>query len=325
YLSAWEIAKANIPLSEAAVSQAQAAVLGAQAALDRATRNLSYCTIKSPVKGVIIDRRVNIGQTVVASLSAPSLFLIAKDLTRLQVWVAVNEMDIGNIRAGQPVTFTVDAFPNVTFRGEVNKVRLNATMTQNVVTYTVEVNTDNSDGKLLPYLTANLSFEVSRKADVLLVPNGAFRWVPQQAQIAPDARAAYAARRGQQDGSGGGRGPSTRLTTRSSTRPSRGGGSDFKPATLWVLDGTFVRPVNVRAGGTDGAMTEIRTMDLDVGATIVVGEDRRSTDASAGITNPFAQQMFRRPGGGSGGGGTGGTGGTGGPGGGGGGGGGSRQ
>jgi len=114
--------------------------------LERARRNLGYTTITSPVKGVIIDRRVNIGQTVVASLNAPSLFLIAKDLTRIQVWVAVNEADIGRLHPGQPVTFTVDAFPGESFKGQVGKIRLNASMTQNVVTYTVEVVADNPNG-----------------------------------------------------------------------------------------------------------------------------------------------------------------------------------
>lgn len=149
YKANYEVAKANVAVTHAAVKQAKAAVAQAQASLNRAQRNLSYCTIKSPVKGVIIDRRVNIGQTVVSSLNAPSLFLIAKDLTRIQVWVSVNEADIGNIHPGLPTTFTVDAFPNQVFHGQVGKVRLNATMTQNVVTYTVVVNTDNSDGKLL--------------------------------------------------------------------------------------------------------------------------------------------------------------------------------
>ena len=119
-------------MGRAAILQARASLAQAEAVLRRAQRNLGYCTIKSPVKGVIVDRRVNIGQTVVASLNAPSLFLIAKDLTRMQVWVAVNEADIGKIHPGLPVTFTVDAFPGETFRGEVGKVRLNASMTQNV-------------------------------------------------------------------------------------------------------------------------------------------------------------------------------------------------
>src|SRR5439155_9135451 len=109
------------------------------------TTNLDYTEIKSPVNGVIIDRRVNIGQTVVASLNAPSLFLIAKDLKKMQVWVSVNEADIGQIHVGQPAYFKVDAFPRDVFQGIVAQIRLNATMTQNVVTYTVVVNTDNSN------------------------------------------------------------------------------------------------------------------------------------------------------------------------------------
>src|SRR5207245_2783342 len=144
------------------------------------------------VNGVIIDRRVNIGQTVVASLNAPSLFLIAQDLRRMQVWVAVNEADIGNIRPGQPVTFTVDAFPDEVFRGQATKIRLNEDMTQNVRTYTDEVVTDNSSGRLLPYLTANVKFEVARREDVLIVPNTALRWTPPPELVAPDARAEYA-------------------------------------------------------------------------------------------------------------------------------------
>ena len=172
-------------VGEAAILEAQAIRGPGRGGPDRAQRNLSYCTIKSPVKGVIIDRRVNIGQTVVASLNAPSLFLLAKDLTRMQVWVAVNEADIGKIHPGQPVTFTVAAFPGETFRGEVGKVRLNASMTQNVVTYTVEVITDNSNGRLLPYLTANVQFELDRRKDVLLVPSAALRWTPSADQVAP--------------------------------------------------------------------------------------------------------------------------------------------
>ncbi len=148
--AAYEVAKANVEVGKAAIVQAKSAVDLAQAQLQRAQKNLSYCTIVSPVKGVIVDRRVNIGQTVVSSLNAPSLFLLAKDLNRLQVWVSVNEADIGRIQPGQPVTFTVDAQPGVVFPGKVGKIRLNATMTQNVVTYTVEVDTDNSGGKLLP-------------------------------------------------------------------------------------------------------------------------------------------------------------------------------
>jgi len=193
YQSAFEVAQATVGVSEADIAAAQAALAQAEAALKRAQQNLDYCTIRSPVDGVIIDRRVNIGQTVVASLNAPSLFLLAKDLTKMQVWVAVNEADIGKIHAGQPVSFTVDAFPGETFKGQVAKVRLNASMTQNVVTYTVEITTDNSSGRLLPYLTANVQFELNRLNNVLLVPNSALRWTPTADQIDPAAREAAAA------------------------------------------------------------------------------------------------------------------------------------
>src|SRR4029077_5648605 len=141
--------KANVSAAEAAVAQAKAATVQARALLEKAQRNLDFFVIKSPVKGVIIDRRVNIGQTVVSSLNAPSLFLIARDLTKMQIWVGVNEADVGKITPGTPVTFTCDTFPEKDFNGVVGKVRLNATMTQNVVMYTVEVNIDNSDKLLL--------------------------------------------------------------------------------------------------------------------------------------------------------------------------------
>ena len=129
------------------------------------------------------------GQTVVSSLSASSLFLLAKDLSRIQVWASVNEADIGRIHPGVKVHFTVDAYPNETFLGEVSQVRLNATMTQNVVTYTVVVTTENKDMKLLPYMTASLQFEIERHENVLKVPNAALRWKPRPKQIAPDIRA----------------------------------------------------------------------------------------------------------------------------------------
>ena len=138
---------ANVAVGKALIRQNRASVKTART-------NLGYCTIKSPVRGTIIDRRVNIGQTVVASLNAPSLFLIAKDLTKMQVWASVNEADIGRIRLDMPVRFTVDAHEGQMFYGKVTQIRMNAQMTQNVVTYTVVVTTDNSDGKLLPYLTA---------------------------------------------------------------------------------------------------------------------------------------------------------------------------
>ncbi len=281
-LSAFEVAKANLNVGQAALAQAKDAVAQAEANLRRATQNLDYCTIKSPVKGVIIDRRVNIGQTVVASLNAPSLFLIAKDLKRLQVWASVNEADIGNIRPGQPVTFTVDAHPGVVFQGEVGKIRLNATMTQNVVTYTVEVITDNSDGTLIPYLTANLKFMVAERRDVLLVPNAALRWAPQSEQIAPGSQEGPRKKRGgkssKPDGSTAG-----------------GAKNASKKGTVWVQKGRYVQPIQVSIGVTDGSLTEIKGPEIKEGLQVVVG-DQPKESASRPSASPFTPQIFRRSG-----------------------------
>ncbi len=187
YQSAYEIAVANLDVGHAAVAQAKASIEQAQAQLEKAERNLSYCEILSTVDGIIIDRRVNIGQTVTASMNTPSLFLVAKDLRRIEIWVPVNEADIGAIKVGMPVEFTVDAFPERAFVGKVGRVRLNASMTSNVVTYTVEVITDNLDGTLLPYLTANINFiEEKSPENSLLVPAAALRWKPEGWAPTPD-------------------------------------------------------------------------------------------------------------------------------------------
>jgi HlyD family secretion protein len=178
YKSTYEQAEANVGVAQAAIAVAEATVKQQQSAVERAERNLKFTVITSPETGTVIDRRVNIGQTVTSNLSVASLFLIARDLRKMQVWVAVNEADIGQIHEGQPVSFTTDAFPGETFHGVVGKLRLNAQMTQNVVTYTVEVNTDNPNNRLLPYLTANVLFEANRRASVLMVPNAALRWAP---------------------------------------------------------------------------------------------------------------------------------------------------
>jgi HlyD family secretion protein len=158
-------ARINSKVARAGMAVAEAGLAQSRAALKAAEINLGYTTIKSPIKGLIIDRRVNIGQTVVGSLNAPSLFLIAKDAEKLQVWASVKEADIAKIHQGQAAQFTVDAFPREVFHGKVEQIRLNATMVRNVVTYTVVVTTDNPGGKLLPYLTANVQFEAAPRGD----------------------------------------------------------------------------------------------------------------------------------------------------------------
>jgi HlyD family secretion protein len=277
--------KAALKDAQANVAKAQATLVDAKANQNNAQINLDYCTIKSPVKGVIVDRRVNVGQTVVSSLNAPSLFLIAKDLKKLQVWASVNEADIGNIHSGQTVTFSVDAYPGRVFTGTVapDQPRLNASMTQNVVTYTVVVNTDNSDGKLLPYLTANLQFEVDKRSKVLLVPNSALRWKPNPQQVVPEARDDFVNKQ---------RSKAKAPADDPQAAPAeKGDKATHNRGTLWVQDGNFVRPVKVTTGLTDGLMTEIVKGDVAEGAAVVVGENR--TGDAGGTKNPFMPSLFR--------------------------------
>ncbi len=323
YKYGYQTAQANVGVAEASVAAAEKGVGQAQATLDRAQKNLGYCTIVSPVKGVIIDRRVNIGQTVVASLNAPSLFLIAKDLKKMQVWASVNEADIGNIRPGQEATFTVDAFPDRTFKGTVGKVRLNATMTQNVVTYTVEINADNSEGTLLPYLTANVSFQVAKHEDVLMVPNAALRWSPSQPeQIVPEARNSAGAGRGkrQQGGPQASEGEGTQAAaptenagpTTAPTKAAKSGNRsgnrsgaasvEHRRGTVWIQQGEFVKPIRVRLGLTDGTNTEIQPTsgdELKEGTPVVIAEVRQQASSSSSTSggaekNPFAPQMPKK-------------------------------
>ncbi|MGO8689929.1 MAG: efflux RND transporter periplasmic adaptor subunit [Thermoguttaceae bacterium] len=174
---------ANVEVGKAAIEQAKANLAMAQA-------NLDYCFVRTPVDGLVVSRKVDIGQTVVSNMSASSLFLIGCDPKRIQPWASVNEADIGRIYVGQPVTFTVDAYPGQIFHGKVFQIRLNATMTQNVVTYTVVVDTDNSDGKLLYYMTSTMEFKLQPRLGVLQVPNAALRWKPRLQQIVPEARKA---------------------------------------------------------------------------------------------------------------------------------------
>ena len=250
-----EASKAKILAAKAAISYAEADIATAQ-------RNLDYCTIKAPVDGVVISREVNVGQTVVSSMNASSLFLLAKDLKRMEVWASVNEADIANIKPGQPVVFTVDALPNQKFNGKVGKVRLNATMSQNVVTYVVEVVADNSDGRLLPYLTANLYFEVKRADDTLYLPNAALRWRPENADQAAAG------------------------VDIDSLKPG---------ARVWVEAGKGkVRPVAVEIVLRTDTAVAIKSDELKEGQKVVVGA-MSSSEMARAQASPFMPAMKRRP------------------------------
>jgi HlyD family secretion protein len=274
FKAAYELALANLDLSKANIGVQQANLKTAQT-------NLNYATISSPVNGVVIDRRVNNGQTVVASLSAPSLFLIAKDLTRMEIWATVNEVDVGRIIAGQKVKFTVDAIPNKTFHGKVvpqGKLpyRLNATMNQNVVTYTVVVSADNSELKFKPYWTTNIAFIVDDIKDALLVPNAALRWQPSKQQIAPDIRDTYFALRGKK--------PSTAEAEEAQSQ-----------GFVWIQDEDgHLRYSQLKIGLSDSVNTQILGVlsgaELKEDSRVIVAEgkaDSANTGANPFVSSPF--------------------------------------
>ena len=202
------VAQSDVDLARAARDQARAQVNAAQAQIRQQTAstqttrvNLDRTVIRSPVDGVVLTRTIEPGQTVAASLQAPELFTIAEDLSKMKIELAVDEADIGQVKVGQAVSFTVDAFADRQFRGQVQQVRLSATTTSNVVTYPVVVSVDNSDGTLLPGLTVNAEIEVSKRDDILKVSNAALRYKP-TGEAATATAAAQAPQGGQNRGGG---------------------------------------------------------------------------------------------------------------------------
>src|SRR5215217_4826187 len=177
-----EQSQAQVQQAQAQVQQAAAQVQQAQAALSLAQVNLSHTTITSPIDGIVVSRDVNVGQTVAASLSAPTLFTIANDLTQMQVIANIDQADIGLVEQAKSVKFTVDAFPGKEFEGKIEQMRLNPVNVQNVVTYNVVIDVDNPDQKLKPGMTANLTITIDERNNVLKVPNSALRFTPQDTQ-----------------------------------------------------------------------------------------------------------------------------------------------
>ena len=237
---------------------AQAQVEQVQAQLRKDRANLGYSVIRSPVSGVVVDRTVDVGQTVAASFQTPTLFKIAQNLSRMQIDSSFAEADIGAIKVGQPVRFNVDAFPSRVFHGSVRQIRLNPTTTQNVVTYDVVVEVDNPEQILLPGMTAYVNIVVAQREDVLLVPNAALRFKP------ADLPAAKSGNKRKRDAATG---------------------------TAYVLDGEKLKPVAVTLGITDNRNTEILAGELKAGDKIIVGENQAAADATAS-PNAMRMRMF---------------------------------
>jgi len=230
-----DTAEVNQRLAEAQVRSADAQVTQARAALSQAQVNLAKTVITSPIDGIVIARDVDVGQTVAASLQAPTLFVIAADLRQMQLKANIDEADLGNVSANQAVTFTVDAYPNETFRGTVEQVRLNPVIDQNVVTYAAIVSAPNQALKLKPGMTANISIEIARRDDVLRVPSGALRFKPSDEVL----RA---------------------LDAGNVQRP--------KGAAVWTYVDGRLNPVTVNTGATDGTYTEVLGGALDEGMRV---------------------------------------------------------
>ena len=291
----------------------------AEAALDRVKTNLEYATIISPIDGVVISRNVDVGQTVAASLQAPTLFTIAQDLTQMQVKASIDEADIGRIQEGQDALFTVDAYPERSFKGAVRQIRLSPQVVQNVVSYDVIITVPNPEMVLKPGMTANVTVLIDQRQDVLKVPAAALRFRPE-----PDKKVASANAAGERAGgeagarkTGEGGMPAHGSSTESSPSARHGGpvgagavaggvsgagtipggapegGMRKKPPTvLWVLDAAGnPQPVPVETGLSDGSFTEIVTASLKEGDSIIVGQRGAAAPANNEQVNPFAPRF----------------------------------
>ena len=271
--AAVEQSQAQVQQSQAQVQQAAAQVQQAQAALSLAEVNLSHTTITSPIDGVVVSRDVNVGQTVAASLSAPTLFTIANDLTQMQVIANIDQADIGLVEQAKSVKFSVDAFPGREFDGKIAEMRLNPVNVQNVVTYNVVINVDNPEQKLKPGMTANLTITIDERNNVLKVPNSALRFTPQDANR-------------ERSGAGQGQGQGQRRQRQQqdgNAAQGEGGQNRFAPASapvlpgqirgLWVLgqDGKPERR-RITVGLSDGSATEVVDGDLREGEMVITGQ-----------------------------------------------------
>jgi HlyD family secretion protein len=251
------IAQSDLDAAKTAYDSARAALAQSQASLNQAKTNLGYTKIYSPIDGQVVDRQYDVGQTVAASFSAPTLFTIAQDLTKMQVKADVDQSDIGRIKVGAPVRFTVDAYPDQEFRARISQVRLNATVNQNVITYPVIIEVANPDLKLRPSMTADVTIQVDTARDVLRAPNAALRFKPEAEEGEEQERGAQrsggAARQGRQRQAG---------------------------QTVYVLESggkgekSELREVRIRTGITDGRFTQVTSVlsgELNPGDEVVTG------------------------------------------------------
>ena len=264
-----EVAKAQLASAEAQVKQNTAALRQAQVDLD-------HTYIRAPVDGTVVSRNVDVGQTVAATLQAPTLFLIAQDLTKMQVDTNVDEADIGRVHVGQQATFTVDAYAGETFQGKVVQIRQAPINIQNVITYNVVITVPNPDLKLFPGMTANVKIHVDRRDGILKIPNAALRFRPPDLKEQP------------MPGSDGAPRAATGPPTGEGPPGIRGNRETVGPQTIWVLgDNGKPRPMTVKLGVTDGGFSEVTEGDLREGQKVVVGVASGKGSSAGEQTRPF--------------------------------------
>jgi len=292
-----DTAEASYLGAKADVTSAEADLIRTKAALDQSRVNLDYAIIRSPADGMVINKEVSEGQTLQASFSAPVLYEIATDLTKMKVECSVDEADIGKVKEGQKVRFTVEAYPNDTFNGTVQQVQYQNQTVSNVVTYTTVVNVENPELKLRPGMTATATIIVGEGKNVLRVPNSALRFTPPQSVIEAamkEMRDRLAAQRSAQGGQGGPSGADPQGQGFPTGLRSGGGqgGPRRQASRVWVQDKSGnVRMIFIRAGITDNTYTEVLRADLKEGDEVIVGQAGPNTTAAT------AQQPGRGPGG----------------------------
>ncbi len=271
-----------------AKKSAEAQLKLAKATVEKDRANLTYSVIRSPVSGVVVDREVDVGQTVAASLQTPTLFKIAQDLSKMQIDSNFAEADIGGIRVGQTVHFTVDAFANRHFQGQVRQIRLNPTTVSNVVTYDVVINVDNPEQILLPGMTAYVNITVAERKDVLLVPNAALRFKPANAPVqklaisqSPPPSQKDAPQKNEPQKTGG----------QGNTAGGQKTRRDAFSGKVYVLREGILTPVSVSLGITDNRNTEIAGGELKTGDQVVIGE-AQTTEKASGAGGRPPMRMF---------------------------------
>jgi HlyD family secretion protein len=292
------ISEADFIPYRVALATQQAALKSADAALQRARRNLQYAVIRSPINGIVIGRNVEAGQTVAASLSTPTLFIIAEDLSRMEILADVDESDIGQIKVGQDVRFEVATYADKEFSGTVKQVRLQPQTVSNVVTYTVVVGASNDDGLLLPGMTATLDFITDQRKDVLLIPAGALRFRPSEKQLADFRKRRQSQMESASDRHAGLAADSTGVdgSRVRFARGTSGSSSQEGMSMVWYLDSLgHLAAAPVIAGLSNGSMTEVlRSRVLKEGMRVITGLDESGASGETG-SQPRMGRGFRPP------------------------------